>query len=170
MRGRATRSIFVDMPRRRRTEVRHPADPRLVGLTEDALRGLVPPKIFARGDDYWERGTVVEIAWRGDVLHADVQGSDYDPYHIVVEARGDRLTAACDCPYMDEWGEGAWCKHVVAALLFALRSGEYVSQHPTVAELLATLDRDALVRLVETLVETAPGLYDVVAEAAEHDR
>jgi uncharacterized Zn finger protein len=154
------------MPRRRPSP---PSDDtagaeRLGGLTERALVGLVPPQIFERGKTYYARGAVAEIAWRGDVLHADVEGSEVEPYHVIARARGDRLTATCDCPYFEEWG--AWCKHVVAVLLTALRDGAAIPDRPTVSALVAPLQRDALVRLVETLVEQAPPLYQVVAEIA----
>jgi len=98
------------------------------------------------------------------VLHADVQGSEFEPYHVMARARGDRLSATCDCPYAEEWG--AWCKHVVATLLTALRHGDAIPERPTVSALVAPLERDALVRLLETLVEHAPPLYEIVRAAA----
>jgi uncharacterized Zn finger protein len=153
------------MPRRRPASSSDAAgDPRLGGLTERALHALVPPQIHERGERYYERGAVIEIAWRGDVLHADVEGSEIDPYHVVVRARGDRLTATCDCPYAEEWGE--WCKHVVATLLVVLRDGDTIPQRPTLAELLAPMDRAALAELVEAMVDAAPGLYDAIVDAA----
>src|SRR5207302_10653383 len=114
------------------------ADPRLVGLSETTLRGLVPSKIFERGDGYCADGAVIEIAWRADALHAKVEGSEIDPYHVVVQSRGDRLDATCDCSYAEEWG--GWCKHVVATLLVALRHDESIGTQPTVATVLASQD------------------------------
>ena len=150
------------MPRARRPTRHEPAaaSTRLGGLTERALAALVPPQVHKRGVDYCRRGAVVDIAWRGDVLHAAVQGSDYEPYRVMARARGDRIEATCDCPYGEEWG--GWCKHVVATLLVAIRGGDDVPTRPTIPELVAPLDRQALVRVLEEMVAEAPELYELV--------
>lgn len=157
--------ILSPMPRRRADSASRgeATDAPLGGLTESALRRLVPARIFERGVGYLESGAVLEAAWRGDELHAAVQGSEMEPYRVVAEARGDRVTAACDCPYGDEWGD--WCKHIVAMLLLAVRDAAAIPRLASTRELVARLDRDALARLVETLVELDPELYDEVARA-----
>jgi uncharacterized Zn finger protein len=152
------------MPRQRQAAAPDP-DPRLAGLTERTVEHLVDPRIHARGVRYARDGAVVEIAWRGEVLHAAVQGSEDEPYQVAVEARGDRLAVECECPYFEDQG-GAWCKHIVATLLVALAARGAIPSQPTVAELLAPLDRDALAWLVEHLVELDPGLYDSLAPMA----
>ena len=150
------------MPRARRPARHEPATPstRLGGLTERALASLVPPQVHKRGVDYCRRGAVVDIAWRGEMLHAAVQGSEYEPYRVTVRMRGDRLDAACDCPYGEQWG--GLCKHVVATLLVAIRGGDEVPTRPTIPELVAPLDREAIVRVLAEMVVEAPELYELV--------
>ena len=134
-------------------------------LTEARLRALVPERIFQRGEAYCRRGAVLELARRGDVLHASVEGSGEFPYRVRVTTRGDRIIAHCDCPYVDEWGE--WCKHIVAVMLAVVRHrGEIVVQ-PTVQALVQPLDRASLEQLVESLVELDSRLYDVLRATLE---
>lgn len=136
-------------------------------LTAAALRRMVPPQIHERGVQYANDGAIVDIAWRGTVLHAAVQGSDDEPYLVDVRriTRGraaGTLVARCTCPYMEEWDDG-WCKHIIAVLLVAMRDPAAIPNQPTVAGLLASLDRTALVRLVDWLVARDPILYDDLA-------
>ena len=136
-------------------------------LSAAALRAMVPPQIHERGVQYANDGAVVAIAWRGTVLHAAVEGSADEPYRVDVRriTRGraaGTLEARCTCPYMEEWDEG-WCKHIIAALLVARRDPAAVPHEPTLAQLLAPLDRTALVRLADWLVARDPILYDDLA-------
>jgi len=137
-------------------------------LTEERVRALVPEKIFRRGDRYCESGAVLELARRGEVLHALVAGSREEPYMVQVTTRGDRILARCDCPYVEGWGE--WCKHVVAVLLAAARHRGPISVQPTVRELLAPVDRPALERIVALLVDRIPRSYHLVEELVERER
>jgi uncharacterized Zn finger protein len=129
-------------------------------LTEACARALVPEKVFRRGEAYCRQGAVLELARRGDVLHAVVAGSMDEPYHVRVTTRGDRIIACCTCPYADEW-EG-WCKHIVAVVLAKARRCMRVVEQPTVRALLGPLDREAMEHLLETLVEREPWLYEEV--------
>ncbi len=135
-------------------------------LTEPHVRALAAEKIFTRGDAYCRRGAVLALALRGDVLLGAVEGTADEPYTVRIATRGDRILARCDCPYAEEWG--VWCKHAVAVAL-AVARGTEVERQPTVAELLAPLDRAALARLVEELVEQEPWLYGAVWESAERE-
>ena len=134
----------------------------LGGMSERALREMVPAAIFERGSAYHRRGAVIEAAWRGEALHAAVQGSEDEPYRVAVRLRGDRVEAACDFPYGESWD--GWCKHVVAVLLTALHDPDAISRQPTIPELVAPLDRATLVRLLATVVEEAPEVYELVAD------
>ena len=129
-------------------------------LTEPHVRALAAEKIVARGDAYCRRGAVLRLVLRGDVLHAEVAGTADEPYAVRVTTRGDRILVRCDCPYAEEWG--TWCKHAVAAALAVARGTVPIERQPTVGELLAPLDREALVRLVDAMVEYDPWLYDAV--------
>ena len=129
-------------------------------LTEPHVRALAAERIVARGDAYCRRGAVLHLALRGDVLHAEVAGTADEPYAVRLTTRGDRILARCDCPYAEEWGE--WCKHAVAAALAVARGTLPVERQPTVRELVAPLDRAALVRVLDALVEHDPRVYDAV--------
>lgn len=129
-------------------------------LSEAGIRALADDRIFARGDGYCARGNVLELARRGEVLHALVAGHRDDPYHVQVLVRGDRILARCDCPYAGEWGE--CCKHMVAALLAFVRGTVECVEQPTVSALLSPLPRAALEALIERMVDLDPWLYDEV--------
>ena len=83
--------LHIMPPRRPGQRAASGADARLVGLSERALRDLVPTRIFERGD----------------TLHADVEGSEPEPYHVTVRARGDRLEATCECMVQARRGDAA---------------------------------------------------------------
>src|SRR5215210_7468150 len=112
-----------------------------VSFGEADIRALASPEVYERGREYWHDGQVLELVHRGDELEATVQGSDDEPY-VVLVALGSRgiVEAGCSCPY--DWG--GVCKHVVAALLAYLEQPEDIEQRPTLASRLAGLDRDAL--------------------------
>ncbi|MER9851036.1 SWIM zinc finger family protein [Mesorhizobium sp. M0106] len=88
---------------------------------------------------------------RGDVLTAQVEGSEFAPYVVTVRLREGGVAhtrgvteTRCSCPY--DWG-GA-CKHVVAVLLkFVAKPGEVVERLP-LADMLRDLDRAALAALL----------------------
>lgn len=131
-------------------------------LTETEIREYAAPQVFRRGEEYHRRGAVESLVRRGDTVHAEVQGSDYEPYHVAVTlSPGEEPEATCTCPY--EWG--GWCKHIVALLLAACRVGE-IEERPPVEDLLAPLDRDRLAALLAQLVRRRPELYDEVAALA----
>ena len=48
----------------------------MTGFTEADIRAGTISQSFARGQDYDRSGSVSEIAWRGNLLTAQVKGSD----------------------------------------------------------------------------------------------
>jgi len=89
-----------------------PTDPFLVD--QEALAELAPERIIARGVRYFEEHRVMLVARDGDRLDAQVEGSERDPYDVVVEADEEgTLFFECTCPY----DYSPVCKHAVAALL-----------------------------------------------------
>src|SRR3712207_2787731 len=94
-------------------------------LSIDAIRrGAGSPEVFQRGEAYRKRGAVTKATLRedGTILTADVEGSETEPYEVIVrfDRRGGIDDAECTCPYGEEWD--GWCKHIVAMLLLALHS------------------------------------------------
>ncbi len=131
-------------------------------LTEAMVRQHATPEVFRRGEDYLARGAVLSLLRRGDVLLAEVEGSDYAPYRVsITSGAGGEIAAECSCPYGAEWG--GWCKHIVAALLTMMRTPNTIEEQPPLAKLLAKLNREQLESLLLGLAEADPGLYDLIA-------
>lgn len=112
---------------------------KLPGLTETSIRAGATVESFRRGQEYYDQGAVVFLARRGDVIEAEVEGSQPEPYSVRVEFdEGGVTMALCDCPY--DWG--GWCKHIVATLLACLHEPESIEERPPLEQLLSGLDRD----------------------------
>lgn len=78
-------------------------------------RNLFKPWILERGQEYFECGQVTELENDGDLVRAEVCGSQ--DYHVEIRRSGKRVERmSCDCPYADKDEN---CKHM-AAVLFAL--------------------------------------------------
>ncbi len=127
-----------------------------------AIRAKVTEQSYDRGVDYYHASAVESATLRGDQLFATVQGSEWEPYGVVVTFTGDDFTAACTCPY--DWG--GYCKHVVAALLTVDDDDPPipVASKAPVAELVDGLEAPALRVLVQRLVDACPALADTVDE------
>jgi uncharacterized Zn finger protein len=110
-----------------------------------AVRALAAPESFSRGRRYFRDGAVGEIVRRGAEVSAAVEGSEIDPYNVTVRLSGSGVAdARCTCPY--DWG--GYCKHIVAVLLKLAEHSEQVVERPTIADLLAALDKEQLVALI----------------------
>ena len=78
-------------------------------------RDLFKPWILERGQAYFECGQVAELEDDGDLVRAEVSGSQ--AYHVEIRRSGKRVERMfCDCPYADKEEN---CKHM-AAVLYAL--------------------------------------------------
>ena len=78
-------------------------------------RSLFRPWILERGQEYFECGQVTELEDDGDLVQAEVSGSQN--YHVEIRRSGKRVDRmSCDCPYADKDEN---CKHM-AAVLYAL--------------------------------------------------
>ena len=129
------------------------------------LQGAGSPEVFKRGVDYQRRGAVEDPTLRGDILTAEVQGSDYEPYQVTIRLGKTRIeSAGCSCPYGEEWD--GWCKHIVAALLVAAHLPERVEKATPLSDLLDPMDRAALKALLLRLVDRNPRLASTITEEA----
>lgn len=132
----------------------------LADLTEETILQFCTPQVFDRGEDYYRRGAVTSLVRRGDVLQAEVEGSEYGPYRIAVTFGASGISDAdCTCPY--DWG--GWCKHIAAALLACLHEPEAVEEQPSLQPLLAALDRDQLQTVLLKLAARDPDVADDTA-------
>lgn len=128
-------------------------------LSETLIREHASPESFHRGEEYERHGAVISLVRRGDVLQAEVEGSEAIPYRVRIDFDdGDVAAAECTCPF--DWG--GWCKHVVATLLTYLHRPETAQETPPLEESLAALDRDQLQALILSLVAHDPSLADVI--------
>ena len=126
-------------------------------LTENILRSLSTEQSFERGRQYYRAGVINNATRQGNLLTALCEGSSAPAYRLRVELdQAGVRSASCTCPY--DWG--GLCKHLVALLLAYIHQPETFTERGSVADLLAGLERDDLVALVEKLAFRDPDLYD----------
>ena len=129
------------------------------GLSASVIRQQSTGESFHRGQDYYRRGAVTALVQRGNMLQAEVEGSQYEPYRVRLAFDREGITeATCSCPYT--WG--GWCKHIVAVLLACLNEPAKVEVQPALDELLAELNRQQLQELVLDLAAHASDLDDLI--------
>jgi uncharacterized Zn finger protein len=130
------------------------------GLSEQVIRRHAAGEIFSRGEGYVREGMVASLTLRDGLLEALVHGSQYDTYRVrVTFDAGGVAAATCTCPAAAH----ACCKHIVTALLVALRQPESVQVTPTLEALLESLDREQLMGLLLRLVARQPDLANMIA-------
>ncbi|MGC9396333.1 MAG: SWIM zinc finger family protein [Anaerolineae bacterium] len=128
-------------------------------ITQTMIQQATTAQSFARGEDYYATGAVLELVRRGDTLYAEVAGSAYEPYRIEITFTETGVNSAfCTCPY--DWG--GWCKHIVAVLLAAADAPDTVEARPTVDVLIEALDAAQLRAVVQALVARHPELIHEV--------
>lgn len=128
-------------------------------LSESPIRQHAGGGSFPLGEEDLARGAVTSLVRRGDRLTAAVAGSEPAPARVrVVLDRSGVIEVACTCP----GDRGGWCRHVVAALLAAVREPAAVEERPPIGSLLAPLDRDRLRDLILELVDADPSLADAI--------
>lgn len=132
------------------------------GLDTSVIQANTAEGSFERGEEYFRDGAVMDLERRERAITARVKGHQPAPYTVNVHYDDEGITEVeCTCPFH----KGTWCRHIVAALLAVLdRAAE---DEPAVTEVLETLERDALVRLVERLVAQNPELADWVRTESE---
>ena len=133
----------------------------IIQLTEETIINGANEQSFQKGYAYYRAGAVHSLrqqALTGSVaLIAECEGSSVPSYHLRVELDdGGIRSAVCSCPY--DWG--GYCKHIVALLLTYIHKPEDFTEQKNLANLLSSLDKDALVTLITRLVERDPDLYD----------
>jgi len=129
----------------------------LPSFSEATIRRQATPESFSRGESYYSDGAVFALIQRGNVLQADVAGSQFEPYRVrITFDEGGVADAFCTCPY--DWG--GWCKHIIATLLTCLREPDLIEERPTLVELLAGLDPEQLRDILLRLAADSPGVVD----------
>lgn len=69
-------------------------------LSEDIVRRNATAQSFERGEQYYANGAVRAAARRGMTLQAQIEGSQFTPYRVIItlDEAGIR-SAGCTCPY-----------------------------------------------------------------------
>ena len=129
-------------------------------ITEAYVRELATEQSFDRGYRYYRDRSVFEIARRGNLITAMVEGSDYEPYRVQVTLNDShRVTnASCTCPY--DWG--GICKHIVATLLLTINEPETMVEKPTLDALLDGLTADQLRQIILSMAEESPATAETL--------
>jgi uncharacterized Zn finger protein len=133
-------------------------------LTEKQIRERANDQSFQKGQAYYKSGAIYNPARQtspgGVTLTAQCEGSSAPSYrlHVELDGGGVRSASSCTCPY--DWGGD--CKHIVALLLMYIHQPDEFVEQESVNELLAGLEKDALIALILRLVERDPDLYDVL--------
>jgi uncharacterized Zn finger protein len=128
-------------------------------ISEATIRHHATSSSFDRGEDYYERECVTDLVQRGNLIQAEVEGSEATPYRVTLQFDSGGITSAwCTCPYDFE----GWCKHIVAAALTCVRQPDRLETRPTLVQLLDRLDAVQTQRLVQAIVEAQPELIEFV--------
>src|SRR5512137_141822 len=136
----------------------------MTAFTEADVRAGANDQSFQRGSSYYRTGAVSDLVRRGNLLTAQVTGSDYAPYRIEVTLLDDGSigAASCTCPY--DWG--GYCKHIVAVLLTALQ-GDKITVKPELDTLLADLTEAQLRRIIRAVAEDQPAFAAAIEQEVE---
>lgn len=125
-------------------------------FSEHELREQCTEKVYARGEQMFRDGMVLSLAWNGETLCAEVQGSDDEPYSLFVDfSNGAPDSAECSCPY--DWD--GWCKHIVAALLLLLEEPDLAEDQISLIELLKPLKRRDLEALLVHVAKRSASVH-----------
>ncbi|SPB18176.1 zinc finger SWIM domain-containing protein [Caballeronia novacaledonica] len=148
-------------------------------LTLEEVQSLADVKTFARGKAYFHEGAVSRLDERDGALRASVNGSSRYSVELTV-GLDEELAYKCSCPVGQS---GTFCKHVVAVALSWLENSGVEVFHPDeseptktrkkrktaeelIAEYVATLDDDAIRKLLLEAVERDMVLRDKLLFAA----
>lgn len=127
-------------------------------------RDLFKPWILERGQEYFECGQVTELEDDGDLVRAEVSGTQ--AYHVEIRRSGKQaVSMTCDCPYADQDEN---CKHM-AAVLFELEDRS--TQQRTDGRLewqvaLEKLSEEQMRTLLRSMAEENGSLQDRIVRLA----
>ncbi|MEN9222217.1 MAG: SWIM zinc finger family protein [Thermostichus sp. BF3_bins_97] len=122
-------------------------------LSEALIRQNTDPQVLERARRLASDGSILQLYERGDQIQAQVQGSELDPYEVLLTLR-PQVEAKCTCPY----DHGGWCKHSAAVALSYLHHPREIERRPSVEDLLQPLNTEQLRHLLQTLLKKQPQL------------
>lgn len=133
-------------------------------LTEKEIRVRTTPQSFEKGQSYYRNGYVDEVVRRGNVVTAEVEGSEYEPYRVQITLNETGIaSASCTCPY--DWGGD--CKHIVAVLLTLAHKAEAVAEKAELTTLLAGLTEAQLRQAILNVAAEEPAFVEALEREVE---
>ncbi len=126
-------------------------------ISEAIIRHNSNASSYNRGEEYYRRRAIAQLKKRGNLIQAEVEGSEITPYKVRIGYDAGGITSAfCTCAYNDD----GWCKHIVATLLECLHQSEKIEERPTLENLLNRLSLVQTQLLLQELVENRPELIE----------
>ena len=133
-------------------------------LTSEIIRDYATEKSWLRGKEYYDMSFVGQVYQRGNLITAEVLGSQAKPYMVVIDFQPDQfISADCNCPY--DWG--GYCKHIVAALLSCLHELHQIQSRQSLEQILDRLNDIQTQDLIQQLVATKPELINDIEHFAD---
>jgi uncharacterized Zn finger protein len=87
-------------------------------LSPQRLREMAGPKVYARGENYYNDDNVQLHEHTQDEAIAEVTGSQ--PYRVELKLTAKGLEADCTCPAISDFG---FCKHVSSGMVALSQNG-----------------------------------------------
>jgi uncharacterized Zn finger protein len=132
---------------------------KLPHLTEAHIRNLASEPSFERGETYYRDGAVLDPVCQATHLHAQCEGSEYEPYQVSATLdEGGIAETSCTCPY----DYGGICKHIVALLLTYIHKPQSFRFIPPLATLLVGRSQEELIALIGEMIKREPELLSLV--------
>ena len=133
-------------------------------LSLEMIREYATDKSWLRGKEYYDMSFVREVYQRGELITAEVLGSQAKPYLVTIDFPQDQfISANCNCPY--DWG--GYCKHIVAALLSCLYEPHQIKSRQSLEQILDRLNGIQTQNLIQQLVAEKPELINDIEHFAD---
>ena len=133
-------------------------------ITLDQIQCRCTEQSFTRGLEYFHAGAIGNPVLHGWRLSATCQGTETNPYHVIVELVPTTIAAtACSCPYT---GTGD-CKHIVALLLTYVETPEIIYSVDALFAALAEKPKSSLLQIISELLQRTPALAPVAQVYAD---
>jgi hypothetical protein len=128
-----------------------------------AIIARVGEQNYQRGYQYFRNDATIQPRKQGMTLKAQCEGSRPKPYRVWVTFDAQGISDAhCSCPV----GDGGYCKHTVALLLFWLAQPETFIEVEDLDATLARRSKDELIALIKQMLKKEPGLERLVETVA----
>lgn len=126
-------------------------------LTQEEVASFFDDRSFSRGRNYYNNDAIQHPMIQGSTIKGQCYGTAPVPYRVKVSLNDSGIVSAdCSCPL------GGNCKHCVALLLTWIHEPDEFSLVEELTSALADWDKDALIALINTMVERKPELESLI--------